>query len=322
MKPVYENPKIEEGINYSQEHPLKEFVELVLGVGAAILIALVVVHYSAGYLAKQIPFEYEQRMLSSLDLSSLDLDDLIDAEEDKGDGKANDYSAQEDFLQSLANKVAAEMDLPDGMTIKVHYSNSDTVNAFATLGGNLFFFKGLIEKMESEDELAAVMGHEIAHIKLRHPMVALGKGVTLAVLAASVSGASGSSAGEWLVGSSAQLGMLKFSRDQEKGADAESAKALSSLYGHIGGADSLFKHFAELEDSAAMDEDVNNDNKTKGREDPSAIAQIFRSHPYSEDRWTNLIHLAKQNNWSIRGSLKPLNFPSVSKVVELEKTEG
>ena len=46
--------------------------------------------------------------------------------------------------------------------------DSSQINAFATPGGHIFITKGLIETAKSEDDLAAVIAHEISHIILRH----------------------------------------------------------------------------------------------------------------------------------------------------------
>lgn len=45
---------------------------------------------------------------------------------------------------------------------------SDQINAFALPGGPTFFYTGLLEKMNSEDELAAVIGHELTHVRKEH----------------------------------------------------------------------------------------------------------------------------------------------------------
>src|SRR5205823_1936826 len=42
------------------------------------------------------------------------------------------------------------------------------VNAFALPGGNVFVFTGLYDRMHTEDELAAVMGHELTHVRKEH----------------------------------------------------------------------------------------------------------------------------------------------------------
>jgi predicted Zn-dependent protease len=53
---------------------------------------------------------------------------------------------------------------------------SKEINAFAAPGGTIFVTRGLIERTQSEDELAAVLAHEIAHVTLRHGLAAIQKG--------------------------------------------------------------------------------------------------------------------------------------------------
>lgn len=48
--------------------------------------------------------------------------------------------------------------------------DSDEINAFATPGGHIFLTRGIIKLAESEDELAAIVAHEIAHVVLQHGM--------------------------------------------------------------------------------------------------------------------------------------------------------
>jgi len=283
---TYENPTPREDVNVSHEHPLKEFAQLIIGLGVVVIIAVLVLGAAAGYLAKYIPIEYEQKMVDQIGLGSNPDTDFLNS-----DALSEEDQKIQQRLQSLADKLTAHMDLPEGADIKVHYSSSDTVNALATLGGNLVFFKGLLEKIETEEELAAVMAHEIAHVQHRHPIVALGKGVTLATLASVVSGASGSNAGQWLIGNTVNLSLLKFSRSQESQSDASAADALYKTYGHIQGARQLFKHFTELEQAQEVD-------LTGGLE-------FFRSHPYSNQRWQDLEKLALKNQWPTQGELTP-----------------
>jgi len=273
--PQYQNPKPTEGINYSHEHPLKEFAQLLVGIGVLILLAILLINTFAGAIAQRIPFEYEQRMVGDLEFTQVT------------------PSARQEYLQVFSEKVAAQMDLPKGMALTVHYDEDEMVNAFATLGGNIVFFRGLIDEVESEQELATVVAHEIAHIKYRHPIVAFGKGATLITFASFVGGASGSSAGEWLIGGSANLTLLKYSRDQERAADQAAAEALQRLYGHIGGAQQLFESFADIEAK-----DI----------DEAGGVEMFRSHPYSEDRWLELKELAGQQGWQTEGELTALEI--------------
>lgn len=51
--------------------------------------------------------------------------------------------------------------------------DSDEINAFSTSGGHIFITTGIIRCTKSEDELAAIIAHEIAHINLEHAVVAI-----------------------------------------------------------------------------------------------------------------------------------------------------
>ena len=55
-----------------------------------------------------------------------------------------------------------------GISYTFHVIDSKTVNAFAMPGGQVFVFSGLLDFVESEAELAFILGHEISHIDMRH----------------------------------------------------------------------------------------------------------------------------------------------------------
>ena len=52
--------------------------------------------------------------------------------------------------------------------------DSEEVNAFAVPGGFVFVTTGMLKFLKDEDELAAILGHEMGHIELRHGMRAVG----------------------------------------------------------------------------------------------------------------------------------------------------
>ncbi|MCC6367541.1 MAG: M48 family metalloprotease [Bryobacterales bacterium] len=70
------------------------------------------------------------------------------------------------YVQGLANDLAARSDVK--VPIKVTILTSKEINAFALPGGFLYVNTGLIEKAESESELAGVLAHEMAHVAARH----------------------------------------------------------------------------------------------------------------------------------------------------------
>lgn len=76
--------------------------------------------------------------------------------------------------------------------IKLHLVKKEDINAFALPDGHLVIFTGLVEYCETQEELAGVMGHELAHIELNHVMKKLIKEVGLAAVLSAASGDPGS----------------------------------------------------------------------------------------------------------------------------------
>lgn len=70
----------------------------------------------------------------------------------------------------LVKKVASRIVEASGMKLdwKVHVIESNEKNAFVLPGGKIFIFTGILPVCESEDGLAIVIGHELAHCFLRH----------------------------------------------------------------------------------------------------------------------------------------------------------
>jgi beta-barrel assembly-enhancing protease len=84
-----------------------------------------------------------------------------------------DDGALERYVALVGLTVALESDRPEtykGYTFGI--LNSDQVNAFCAPSGFIFVTRGLLKQMQTEDELAGVLAHEIAHIGLRHPEIA------------------------------------------------------------------------------------------------------------------------------------------------------
>jgi predicted Zn-dependent protease len=59
--------------------------------------------------------------------------------------------------------------------------DSDMINAFALPGGHIYVTRGLLARVNSEDELANVIGHEIGHVAARHAVQRVTRAAPLAV---------------------------------------------------------------------------------------------------------------------------------------------
>jgi predicted Zn-dependent protease len=233
----YENRTIPEGINVSSEHPLKEFFILSLGLSIATIILVALLSQAASWLVHYIPFETEIKLAENA---------LITLNKEKGNTEESDIIIQA-YLQQLASTLAVAQQLPDNMPITVHYMDTDTINAFATLGGHIVIYRGLLEKLPHENALAMVMAHEIAHIKHRDPLVAVGRGITVGLALTTLTGLGDSALSQQLLGQVSLISTLSFSREQEQEADKTALATLKNYYGHSHGATALFEIFAQTQ---------------------------------------------------------------------------
>lgn len=89
------------------------------------------------------------------------------------------------YVNSLMDVVlnSGELKYKDKFNWEIKIINDDkTINAFAIPGGHMYYYTGLIKFLESEDELLAVIAHEMAHIDLRHSTRQLTKNFGIALL--------------------------------------------------------------------------------------------------------------------------------------------
>jgi predicted Zn-dependent protease len=133
-------------------------------------------------------------------------------------GLVNDQALQA-YVSSVGKRLAAKSERPN-LPWRFGVIDDPTPNAFALPGGPVYITRGLMSLMDSEAELAAVLGHEIGHITARHSVaqmskaqlaqLGLGVGMILVPQAANLGNA---------VGAGLQLLFLKYGRDDERQAD-------------------------------------------------------------------------------------------------------
>ncbi len=269
----YENPQIPDGINVGRESPLLEFLRLAAGLALLLAALSVLLYFAGGWLARQLPFKYEARLAGATTM-----DAWLDT--DTGDVKG---ARVRDELQRLADQLAAKMALPEGMTPQLHYSLRDEPNAFAGLGGHIAVTRGLYRLMPSENALAMVLAHELAHLRARDPIAAVGGGSSLLLVTALLTGNATP-----LGGAVAGLVQRGYSRRAEAQADDTAVAALRLRYGHAGGAAAVFE---ALRDAHAA----------QGGQLPGWLS----THPLDEARIARLREAAA--DWDVqRQPLRPL----------------
>lgn len=268
----YENPEIPEGINDSDRRPLASFLRL-----SALALALVAalggaLFFLAERLTPLVPFRYETAVTRGLF------------------APAGSEGAIEPYLRDLTGRLARAQGLPEGISVEVHYNEAGVVNAFATLGGHVMLFQGLLEAVPDENALAMVIAHEVAHVRHRHPIATAGRSAAMGFALMIVGADSGSQAVHSAISQGGTLTMLSFSRSQEEEADATALETLHRAYGHVAGADSFFRLMLE---------------RAGSRNPP----RFLSSHPLTAQRIETLGALAARHGWKTEGEITPIPAP-------------
>lgn len=104
---------------------------------------------------------------------------------------------------------------------EINLIGSKQINAFCMPGGKIAFYTGILQQLKlTDDEVAMIMGHEMAHALREHARERMGKTAATRVGASLLSSLLGlGGAGDMVLGMGAQLLTLKFSREDESEAD-------------------------------------------------------------------------------------------------------
>ncbi len=174
------------------------------------------------------------------------------------------------YVQGIGQRLAAVSDRP--LPYEFIVINNSVPNAWAMPGGKIAFNRGLLYELNSEAELAAVMGHEIVHSAARHGAQNMERGVLLqgAVMAIGI-GAQNSDYGNLIVGGSqlgAQLISSKYGRDAESESDYYGMLYMKKAGYDPAAAVSLQETFVRLNESRQT----------------NFLEGLFASHPPSQAR--------------------------------------
>ena len=173
------------------------------------------------------------------------------------------------------------------------------VNAFAVPGGHVFIGAGLLAVMDSEDELAAVLGHEVAHIDDYHAAERLQTKRALGTIP--IAGV--------LAAIPVEILQAGYSKEQELEADRDgTALAVAGGYSPSG-AVRMLDTFARREPLPPAGRPAS-PAREAGELAAGLLAGYFRSHPYAVERAAAIRRLSAERGWPSHRE-RPLASPCV-----------
>ncbi len=244
----YTPKAIDGNVNVSSSSPLKDFFELVIKITGLLLVIYIVLGVSVDYMAPRLSVDMEVK-IGKLFLKQFDNEKR---------------SGQEEHIQLILNDLIhhADITLPQ-MGYQVHVVESKEVNALAFPGGHIVILSGLLNEVESKNELAMVLAHELGHFVHRDHLRSLGRGLVFLVLSTLFLGTD-SFTSNFLAGFISSADM-KFSQAQETAADLFGLDLIQKTYGHVAGTTDFFE-------------------KAKAKEKMGKFFHFFSSHPHPQER--------------------------------------
>ena len=256
----YTPKEIETNVNVSDVSSRKEFAVLLGGVVAIIVIAYLALGLAVDVIVPRLPAGVDHVLSGYFGRAFHDLAP----------------TAADAYLRDLLRKLVQASPLK-GTEYVVHLIPSSEANALALPGGHIVVLSGLLEQLESENELAFILAHELGHFAHRDHLRGLGRGLVIATLSTLILGGD-SDVTNFLVSSVLNVMQMRFSQAQETQADLFGVEVLASAYGHIGGATDFFTKLAQAE--------------ARGR-----LTYFFATHPYPADRVAQLLAHVQAKNY-------------------------
>jgi predicted Zn-dependent protease len=204
------------------------------------------------------------------------------------------------YVERVGRQVAARAHR--ALPYRFHYTpNPGFANAFALPGGHVYIYQGMLLLMDSEDQLVAVLGHEVGHIDRFHcaervQIEARTRRLPLGIIF-----------------QLAQIPIVIFqagySKNQELEADRVGLElAVRANYSPYGGI-RLFEKFQQRE--RRSNAPPSSPQEEAARVAAGTLGGYSRSHPYADERIVEMRHLISQHGWENLMSEKPLAVWSI-----------
>jgi len=198
------------------------------------------------------------------------------------------------YVEAVGARVAAHSGVAPG-GFRFTALNSPVMNAFAVPGGYIYITRQLMALMNSEAELAGVLGHEVGHITGDHSAARQNRSLWTQLGAALLGVVTGSGDLAQIAAQGAQIWNLSYSRGQELDADVRGVRymaaagydplQLASMLGSLGAWSDLEPRFAGREGEAR------------------AVPSWARTHPLSADRVARASRAAQETGRAGQGSV-------------------
>ena len=192
----------------------------------------------------------------------------------------------EELVQRIGKQLASHSHRPN-LDYQFTIVDSTSVNAFALPGGYIFITRGMLAYLNSEAELAAVLGHEIGHVTARHSVRQQSTAAITGLLGVVVAASTGISGIDSLTDMAGTAIVRGYGREHELEADRLGAEYLAkSGYNP----EAMLEVVGVLKNQEAFEVAI----ASKEDRDPNVYHGLFSTHPDNDARFSEVVNAAKK----------------------------
>jgi predicted Zn-dependent protease len=199
-------------------------------------------------------------------------------------GGVYDDAQLQQYVNEVGQRAAKASHRPE-LTYTFTVLDSEEINAFTTGGGYVYVTRGIMNYLNSEAELAAVLGHEIGHVTARHPVRQQSKSTLAGIGAAAVGIFTGSADLAGLANYAGAALVSGYGRDQELEADRLGAEYLVKT-GHNP------EHMIDVVRLLKNQELFEIQRAREEKRKPHVYHGLFASHPDNDQRLREVVKAA------------------------------
>ncbi|HAJ92400.1 MAG TPA: peptidase M48 [Gammaproteobacteria bacterium] len=192
----------------------------------------------------------------------------------------------EELVQRIGKQLATHSHRPN-LAYQFTIVDSTSVNAFALPGGYIFITRGMLAYLNSEAELAAVLGHEIGHVTARHSVRQQSTAAVTGILGAVVAASTGINGIDSLTDMAGTVIVRGYGREHELEADRLGAEYLAKS-GYDPAA--MLEVVGVLKNQEAFEVAI----ASKEDREPNVYHGLFSTHPDNDARFREVINAAKK----------------------------
>ncbi len=213
---IYNQNLPDDSVNVTKNRPLIYTIKLLVALIFSIGLLYMILSLVLNIIVSNLPLSYEKRLTSLIEFDI----NITKAHSSK-------------YLDEIVDRLNRCADIP--YEINSFIIKDPTPNAFVLPGGTIYITDSMIDKLKSKNELIAVLGHEIGHLKNRDHLKRFGKSIIFSMISLLLGDSYGT-----VLNTSLNVSSAKFSQSAEFDADIFALDLMQCAYGSVNGAVDLF----------------------------------------------------------------------------------